>query len=187
MSEQEKALNEIEEAMESLADMAREFDYGATRREQRIAREALSILRAALSHPVPEGPLGNLDNNWNRAVLGLAVVAPDVPTAEEIDAIRARHEALEALGHLAHHDWASEAHADRATLLRLLDAAREELAEERAKLTESARRVEEMQAALVVMSDAADQFGDWDDDDKKLFVALRLRDLRRARAALKGT
>jgi hypothetical protein len=51
-------------------------------------------------------------------------------------------------------------------------------------LIESARRVEEMQAALTVMSEAADQFDDWDDDDKKLFVALRLKDLRRARAAL---
>jgi hypothetical protein len=54
-------------------------------------------------------------------------------------------------------------------------------------LLESARRVERLEAALVVMSEAADQFGDWDDDDKKLFVALRLRDLRRARTALKGT
>jgi hypothetical protein len=88
----------------------------------------------------------------------------------ELKAIRARHEALEALGHLAHHDWASEAHADRATLLRLLDAARED--------------VERLEAALKVLADAAEQFGDWDDDDKKLFVAMRLKDLRRARAAL---
>jgi predicted DNA-binding protein (UPF0251 family) len=53
-----------------------------------------------------------------------------VNTLDELEAIRARHEALEALGHLAHHDWASEAHTDRATLLRLLDAAREELDKE---------------------------------------------------------
>jgi hypothetical protein len=51
-------------------------------------------------------------------------------------------------------------------------------------LIESAKRVEELRAALAVMSEAADQFGDWDDDDKKLFVALRLKDLRRARAVL---
>lgn len=40
----------------------------------------------------------------------------DIPP-EELKAIRSRHEALEQLGHLAHHDWASEAHEDRATLL----------------------------------------------------------------------
>ena len=45
---------------------------------------------------------------------------------DELEAIRARHEVTE-------HDWwpaaAGVAHADRATLLRLLDAAREELRE----------------------------------------------------------
>jgi hypothetical protein len=60
-----------------------------------IIEHLQAYVSAALSHPVPEGPLGNLDNNWNRAVLGLAVVAPDVPAAEEIEAIRARHEAYE--------------------------------------------------------------------------------------------
>jgi hypothetical protein len=88
---------------------------------------------------------------------------------DKIEAIRARHEAC---GHTI--EWPDfdsfEAHNDRATLLRLLDAAR--------------RSVDRLEVALTVMSEAADQFDDWDDDDKKLFVALRLRDLRRARAAL---
>jgi hypothetical protein len=64
----------------------------------------------------------------------------------------------------------NDALLDRGALLRLLDAARED--------------VERLEAALKVLADAAEQFGDWDDDDKKLFVALRLKDLRRARASL---
>jgi hypothetical protein len=55
--------------------------------------------------------------------------APDVPSSEEIEAIRARHEAC---GHIE--EWPDfdsfTAHTDRATLLRLLDAAREELRED---------------------------------------------------------
>ena len=46
------------------------------------------------------------------------------PADEEVERIRERHEELERLGELAHHDWASEAHTDRATLLRR-DAQRE--------------------------------------------------------------
>jgi hypothetical protein len=56
---------------------------------------------------------------------------------DELEAIRARHEVTE-------HDWwpaaAGVAHADRATLLRLLDAAREENAR-REKRDDLARRV----------------------------------------------
>lgn len=36
---------------------------------------------------------------------------------DTIEEIRARHWELEQLGYLAHDDWASEAHADRAVLL----------------------------------------------------------------------
>jgi hypothetical protein len=57
--------------------------------------------------------------------------APDVPGAEEVEAIRARHEADDDLSG----DWQKsdyeliiELRADRATLLALLDAARAELA-----------------------------------------------------------
>jgi hypothetical protein len=97
---------------------------------------------------------------------------PDVPGAEEVEAIRARHWEDE-FNPVQTATAAIKSHTDRATLLRLLDAARES--------------VDRLEVALTVMSEAADQFGDWDDDDKKLFVALRLRDLRRARALLKGT
>lgn len=46
-----QALDEIENATEALADMAREFSMGQTRREQRLAREAIATLRAALAPP----------------------------------------------------------------------------------------------------------------------------------------
>jgi hypothetical protein len=75
---------------------------------------------AGLSHPAPD--------------------APDAPGAEEVEAIRARHEEQPGLPYAgrdalekACHASFEQAHTDRATLLRLLDAARAELAEERAK------------------------------------------------------
>jgi hypothetical protein len=71
------------------------------------------------------------------ALAAISHPAPDVPSSEEIDAIRARHEAdsgFESDG-MDSAEWraaltmlATRAHTDRATLLRLLDAAREELA-----------------------------------------------------------
>jgi hypothetical protein len=74
------------------------------------------------------------------ALAAISHLAPDVPSSEEIDAIRARHEAdsgFESDG-MDSAEWraaltmlATRAHADRATLLRLLDAAREELREVR--------------------------------------------------------
>jgi len=87
---------------------------------------------------------------------------------DELKAIRARHEAMR--GFVTAVPSVNDALLDRGALLRLLDAARED--------------VERLEAALKVLADAAEQFGDWDDDDKKLFVALRLKDLRRARASL---
>jgi hypothetical protein len=51
---------------------------------------------------------------------------PDVPSSEEIEAIRARHEACGHIDQWPDYD-SFMAHTDRATLLRLLDAAREEL------------------------------------------------------------
>jgi hypothetical protein len=53
-------------------------------------------------------------------------------TLDELEAIRARHTQAEVRGgdtwDSGHVEWVwSDAHADRATLLRLLDAAREEL------------------------------------------------------------
>lgn len=63
--------------------------------------------------------------------------APDVPGAEEVEAIRARHEADEQAAEEG--DGVPPlrliaAYIDRGDLLRLLDAARAELAEERAKV-----------------------------------------------------
>jgi hypothetical protein len=51
----------------------------------------------------------------------------DVPSSEEIEAIRARHEAMDK--GKPFFDVVGKVHTDRATLLRLLDAAREELRE----------------------------------------------------------
>lgn len=62
-------------------------------------------------------------------------------TPEVIAEIRARHEELEQRGHLAYHDWASEAHADRATLL--------------LALTEAQERAERAEEALVFANPAA--------------------------------
>ena len=60
--------------------------------------------------------------------------------ANELDALRARHD--EACNPVAYSfDAHIEAHTDRATLLRLLDAAREELAE-------AAGKVEELEATV---------------------------------------
>jgi hypothetical protein len=56
----------------------------------------------------------------------------------ELEAIRARHEVAESDGRYDlswHRDYGRAAHRDRATLLRLLDAAREEMAEERAEIS----------------------------------------------------
>jgi hypothetical protein len=74
-----------------------------------------------------------------RALAALSHPAPDVPGAEEVEAIRARHEAAkQALDDERYYSGnvpavfptneGKRAHADRATLLRLLDAARAELA-----------------------------------------------------------
>jgi hypothetical protein len=51
------------------------------------------------------------------------------------------------------------------------------------ELLASAKRVRELEPALKVLADAAEQF-DGEDCTKKLFVALRVGDLNRARAAL---
>jgi len=60
-------------------------------------------------------------------------------TLEELEAIRARHEAWDRASEC--NDATKQCHTDRATLLRLLDAAREELAE-------AAGKVEELEATV---------------------------------------
>ena len=96
-------------------------------------------LAAAITHkhfpentewkPLPDliGILTQIDN----ATCGLVrAPAPLAQSTEEVEAIRARHEAADKD---SGHEWAGlhadHAHTDRATLLRLLDAARAELAE----------------------------------------------------------
>jgi hypothetical protein len=81
--------------------------------------------------------------------------APDVPSADEVEAIRARHEAdcgFESDG-MDNAEWraaltmlATRAHTDRASLLALLDAARAELAEERAKVERLTDALDEIAA-----------------------------------------
>ncbi len=81
-----------------------------------------------------------LDDVLPIAKAALSRPAPDVPGAEEVEQIRARHEACENEQSL---DWIDAhgpgAHTDRATLLALLDAARAELAEAK-------RRIENLEA-----------------------------------------
>jgi hypothetical protein len=89
-------------------------------------------------------------------------------TLDELKAIRARHEAVESDGRFPwlpddlswHEDYGQAAHRDRATLLRLLDAAREELDKEqvshlktRAKLT-GIREASELIAGPVAWLDS---------------------------------
>jgi hypothetical protein len=73
--------------------------------------------------PVDIGKLFSVSNALRAA---LSRPTPDVPGAEEVEAIRARHESDERAD-----TWpaAKVIHTDRATLLRLLDAALEELRE----------------------------------------------------------
>lgn len=80
------------------------------------------LLRAALA-PAEENRCFECDGELTIACLRCAALAP--VTDEEVGRIRERHEALERLGELAHHDWASEAHTDRATLLLALTEAQE--------------------------------------------------------------
>ncbi|HAJ45606.1 MAG TPA: hypothetical protein DCL54_03380, partial [Alphaproteobacteria bacterium] len=78
-----------------------------------------------------------------------AALAP--VTDEEVAGIRERHEELERLGELAHHDWASEAHTDRATLLRR-DAQREaELAAVKAERDRAQRACEQMGERITLL------------------------------------
>ena len=98
---------------------------------------------------------------------------------DTLDEIRERHEAFEGL-----HAWsdneARRAHTDRATLLRLLDAARED--------------VERLEAALKPFADfeeAIRQSYQTHRDTDSFYIynmtAISMGDFRRARAALKGT
>jgi hypothetical protein len=101
--------------------------------------------------------------------------------ANELDAIRARHEAV---SHDFPDSWmrpiyyehivGPEAHTDRATLLRLLDAAREELREvrEAAGVITGRKWVELLYPELP--------------DYKSVSVDITLGDLRRLAAALKA-
>lgn len=70
-----------------------------------------------------------LDNiNAVRAFIWQPSPGRESPSSEEIEAIRARHELVEMQASLVVPSDYRLAHTDRATLLRLLDAAREELA-----------------------------------------------------------
>jgi len=91
---------------------------------------ALSRVRTALSHPAPDVPKPTFrEIRPEEVTFGRH---RDVPSADEVEAIRRRHEAADKD---SGHEWAGlhadHAHTDRATLLDLLDAARAELAEVR--------------------------------------------------------
>jgi hypothetical protein len=113
-------------------------------------RAALKRVRdlLALSHPAPDVPtdttfvsIGGQAFSKQSVVIGESV--QDVPGAEEVEAIRARHDLHDIdRQRLANHQRYAEAHTDRATLLRLLDAAREELREVEWSLKETLRCVE---------------------------------------------
>ena len=119
---------------------------------------------------------------------------------DTIEEIRARHEAWDRASEC--NDATKQCHADRATLLRALDEAQEELSTwqsvfpdiapasvlpDRSKLEAELLAMAEENARLreaLAILDAADEF-EGEPDNKKLFVAMRVADLRRARAALK--
>jgi hypothetical protein len=112
--------------------------------------DALHEAKSALSHP-----------------------APDVPSADEVEAIRARHEAADKD---SGHEWAGlhadHAHTDRATLIALLDAARET---QRDAILAWRKRGAELDAARAELSEErakikkrleADMFWDYDDAER---------------------
>jgi alcohol dehydrogenase class IV len=95
-------------------------------------------------------------------------------TLDELEAIRARHGAANAPnGNITAIQWrltyGGDAHADRATLLRLLDAAREELREVREALGDA-------HGELCAGQRLAMQLSDWSIDAERC--------MERARAAL---
>jgi hypothetical protein len=103
------ALDEIEAALDYLRAPTANMPWEAAHLAKVFS--LLPTIRAALAHP-----------------------APDVPGAEEVEAIRARHEADDDLSgdwQKSNYELIRELRADRATLLRLLDAAHAELAEVR--------------------------------------------------------
>jgi hypothetical protein len=155
-----------------LARFAR--DMALTAPEEVLRRQALfngymglhSKVSAALSHP-----------------------APNVPGAEEVEQIRARHEAdsgFESDG-MESAEWraaltmlATRAHTDRATLLALLDAARAELAGVKEALKPFADYASEW-------DDPEGRYGEgWADDELAYdpVVRIEIGAFRRARAAL---
>jgi len=81
---------------------------------------------------------------------------------DKIEAIRARHEACGHIDQWPDYD-SFMAHTDRATLLRLMDAAREELAEERAKLTKIRKAVGPVLLEARLMASQAAQREVWKD------------------------
>ena len=99
----------------------------------------VAILRTESGKPAPDA-LAEVSFMLDELRAGLlptlrAALAP--VTDEEVERIRERHEELERLGELAHHDWASEAHADRATLLAHVSRLSAELAAERERRVEA--------------------------------------------------
>jgi len=101
--------------------------------------------------------------------------APDVPSDDDVDAIRARAEAAPS-GFLEMSPAERQMYTDRAALLAKHDALRAELDAARAELAG-------VREASTVFLQAADQF-EGEDDTKKLYLALRVGDLRRLAAAL---
>jgi hypothetical protein len=101
MSQVREALQELYTCGCSVIDALDDSDLIDADSVQRF-EDALHEAKAALSRP-----------------------APDVPGADELEAIRARHEADILCNNM--HPHHKQAEADRATLLRLLDAARAEL------------------------------------------------------------
>jgi hypothetical protein len=139
--------------------------------------DALHEAKAALSHPAPDVPEPTFpDIEEHEYTFGPGRKAPG---AEEVEAIRARHEyAEQKSGDLytpEYCEWTfSQTHRDRATLLRLLDAAREEL-----------RAVKE--AAGPFVEAASHHSADTSDSYciENMYPGLTLGELRRLASALK--
>jgi hypothetical protein len=113
--------------------------------------------------------------HWN-----MRTPAQPAPSTDEVEEIRARHDECDRQGPLwAPSTYAFKAHADRATLLRLLDAARAELASVR-------EAAESRRGSLLWWVDAADAHAEYLSEQGYLIDADHWEHIRRLAAALKA-
>jgi hypothetical protein len=100
---------------------------------ERLVRHVETLANTTMNLSMSEW--NEISNHILDAADMISAPAPDVPSLEEIEAIRARHINKHDDPEFSEDDG-YDAHNDRWTLLRLLDAAREELRAEQTKVAE---------------------------------------------------